>query len=97
MGGEKIDGPELAAKEAYEEAGLIGEVGVEAIGSYEYLKPLPQGRTRDCRVDVFSMHVHRLLDDWPERKQRKRQWFTLAQAALATAGSSCRGGEFRQL
>ena len=29
------------------------------------------------------MRVRRLLDEWPESNQRKRQWFTPAQAAMA--------------
>ena len=28
------------------------------------------------------MRVDQLLDDWPERGQRKREWFTLGQAAM---------------
>jgi hypothetical protein len=30
----------------------------------------------------LPMRVTRLLDEWPEAKQRRREWFTLAQAAL---------------
>jgi 8-oxo-dGTP pyrophosphatase MutT (NUDIX family) len=78
-----LTGPELAAKEAFEEAGLVGAVAPEPIGSYSYLKRLPKGRMLPCEVDVFAMRVDRLLDDWPERGQRTREWFTLPQAALA--------------
>lgn len=77
-----LTGPELAAKEAFEEAGLIGEMAAKRIGSYRYLKRLPKGRAVDCKVDVFSMRIDQLLDDWPERGQRKREWFTLGQAAM---------------
>jgi 8-oxo-dGTP pyrophosphatase MutT (NUDIX family) len=79
----RLTGPELAAKEAFEEAGLIGEVAAKSIGSYSYLKRLPGGSTTVCGVDVFLMRVEQLLDNWPERRQRERQWFTLAQAAMA--------------
>ncbi len=78
-----LTGPELAAKEAFEEAGLAGEVATQPVGSYRYLKRLPKERVIDCKVDVFPMRVDRLLDDWPERGQRTREWFTLAQAAMA--------------
>lgn len=27
------------------------------------------------------MRVDRVLDDWPERQERTRQWFTLPKAA----------------
>jgi 8-oxo-dGTP pyrophosphatase MutT (NUDIX family) len=77
-----LTGPELAAKEAFEEAGLVGEVAQEPIGSYSYLKRLPNHRVVPCEVDVFAMRVDRLLHDWPERGQRTREWFTLAQAAM---------------
>jgi 8-oxo-dGTP pyrophosphatase MutT (NUDIX family) len=79
----KRAGHDLAAKEAFEEAGIIGEVSTTPIGSYEYRKRLPKGRGVDCTVDVFPLRVNRLLKRWPEKKERKRQWFTLAQAAMA--------------
>jgi len=79
----KLTGPEVAAKEALEEAGLIGEIADRPIGSYSYLKRLINGTSTPCNVDVFPMRVERLLDDWPERKERERRWFTLAQAAMA--------------
>ena len=79
----RLTGPELAAKEAFEEAGLVGEVAPDPVGSYVYLKRLPGGRALACDVDVFPMRVERLLDDWPERRQRERRWFTLAGAAMA--------------
>jgi 8-oxo-dGTP pyrophosphatase MutT (NUDIX family) len=76
-----LSGPELAAKEAFEEAGIVGEVQPIAVGFYSYPKQLADGRTVTCQVGVFQMRVDRVLDDWPERSQRRRQWFTLAQAA----------------
>jgi 8-oxo-dGTP pyrophosphatase MutT (NUDIX family) len=79
----RLTGPELAAKEAFEEAGLVGEVAPDPVGSYAYLKRLPGGRALACDVDVFPMRVERLLDDWPERRQRERRWFTFAEAAMA--------------
>ncbi len=78
----KLTGPELAAKEAFEEAGLKGEISAEPVGSYSYTKRLPGGRTVQCDVDLYPMRVTRLLNNWPEKRQRKRRWFTLAQAAL---------------
>jgi 8-oxo-dGTP pyrophosphatase MutT (NUDIX family) len=83
----RLTGPELAAKEAFEEAGLLGEVAPQPVGSYSYLKRLPDGSAVPCDVDVFPMRVGQLLDDWPERDQRERRWFTLAQAALAVEES----------
>lgn len=74
---------ELAAKEAFEEAGLVGDIEPTPIGSYSYEKRLRGGRTVRCSVQVFPMWVTRQLKRWPERRQRKAKWFTLGQAALA--------------
>ena len=73
----------LAAKEAFEEAGVVGEVGRRTIGCYQYLKRGPRDRLTPCSVRVFPLRVERLLDTWPERRQRRRQWFGLAEAAMA--------------
>jgi hypothetical protein len=62
---------------------VVGETGAKPIGSYRYLKHLPKSRVLECKVKVFTMQVARLLDDWPERVQRRREWFSLAQAAMA--------------
>ncbi len=74
---------ELAAKEAFEEGGMVGEVAPEAVGTYGYAKRLSGNRSVPCRVDVFPLRVERLLDDWPERHQRERRWFTPVEAAAA--------------
>jgi len=78
-----LSGPELAAKEAFEEAGLVGKVATKSVGSYTYPKRLRGGGLLECKVKVFAMHVEHLMEDWPERHQRERKWFTLAQAAMA--------------
>ena len=78
-----LSGPELAAKEAFEEAGLVGKVAAQSVGSYTYPKRLPGGRHLECKVKIFAMHVTHMMEDWPERHQRERRWFTLAQAAMA--------------
>ena len=74
---------ELAAKEAFEEAGLVGEVEHRPVGSYRYEKRLRGGHSVPCEVGVFPMRVERQLKDWPERRQRETAWFTLGQAAMA--------------
>lgn len=72
-----------AAREAYEEAGLVGETAPEPVGSYTYEKRLPGRHTVRCEVDVYPMRVERQLEDWPERRERRTAWFTLSQAAMA--------------
>lgn len=74
----------LAAREAYEEAGVRGVVGPEPLGSFRYIKLLRgKRRTRavSCVVVVYELRVERLLDDWPEKAQRERRWVTPLEAA----------------
>lgn len=72
---------ELAAKEAYEEAGIIGCVSPTPISRYHYTKRM-QLESRDCTVNIYPLRVTDLLEDWKEAHQRRRAWFTLAQAAM---------------
>ena len=73
----------LAAKEAFEEAGVVGRVERRPIGRYDYLKRVPRDRLVACSVRVYPLRVERLLDRWPERRQRQRRWFSPAEAAMA--------------
>lgn len=77
----RLTEPELAAKEAYEEAGIIGQVSETPISCYHYTKRM-QVETRECAVNIYPLRVTQLLDDWKEAHQRRRAWFTLPQAAL---------------
>jgi 8-oxo-dGTP pyrophosphatase MutT (NUDIX family) len=77
----RLSAPDLAALEAFEEAGLLGEIATDPIGFYSYSKGMPDGTAVRCDVRVFAMRVAELLDDWPERAERQRRWFTLAEAA----------------
>jgi 8-oxo-dGTP pyrophosphatase MutT (NUDIX family) len=71
---------EVAAQEAYEEAGLIGHiVGKRPLGNFHYEKKLPK-EIRLCQVHVYSFRVERQLDDWPEMQQRETRWLDATQA-----------------
>lgn len=72
----------LAAKEAYEEAGVRGIASPEPIGSYRYGKRLSDGAVVPCDVQVYPIEVVRLRKSWPERKQRERIWVTVPEAAM---------------
>jgi len=81
-----IDGkkPWRAAEiEAKEEAGVLGLISKEELGTYRYKKGLPDGKHLDCRVTLYPMHVEVLLKRWPERHERKRKWFSPTGAAKA--------------
>ena len=72
---------ETAAQEAYEEAGIRGQMTALAIGHYGYSKRQRGGGKKRFRVDVFAMEVTEVLDLWPEAHQRTRQWLPPAEAA----------------
>lgn len=77
----RLSESDLAAKEALEEAGIIGEVSPTPISCYHYTKRM-QVETRECAVNVYPLRVTQLLENWKEVHQRRREWFTIAQAAL---------------
>jgi 8-oxo-dGTP pyrophosphatase MutT (NUDIX family) len=66
---------ESAAKEAWEEAGIIGRVLPEEIGSYSFRRPV--GR---FSVRVYPFEVTSLLDRWDEMHFRERRLVTPAEA-----------------
>ncbi|KMO30241.1 NUDIX hydrolase [Methylobacterium variabile] len=74
---------EAAAREAYEEAGLIGRVGRRALGSYFYQKRLKSRDTVLCQVQVFRLDVRKQLKTWPEQHERDGRWFSVPEAAEA--------------
>ncbi|HEX6861064.1 MAG TPA: NUDIX hydrolase [Caulobacteraceae bacterium] len=76
---------EAAAQEAWEEAGVRGEMGAEAIGAYGYDKLKKDGAVKRLRVDVFPLAVAQEAPDWPEAPERERRWFAQEEAA-AIAG-----------
>lgn len=69
-----LDPRENAAKECYEEAGVTGTV-TKKIGKFEYVKD-----NMNQIVTMYAMEYLTQLDSWPEKKLRKRKWFTLAEA-----------------
>jgi 8-oxo-dGTP pyrophosphatase MutT (NUDIX family) len=72
-----------AAREAAEEAGSMGALACQPIGTYRYAKRTANGPADERAVAVFPLRVRELALDWPERKQRERRWFSRAEAAAA--------------
>jgi 8-oxo-dGTP pyrophosphatase MutT (NUDIX family) len=72
-----------AAREALEEAGVVGRVGRDPIGTYSYKKRLAGGAIVTCEVRVFPLEVKRQQEQWPEKKQREFHWFSPSGAANA--------------
>jgi 8-oxo-dGTP pyrophosphatase MutT (NUDIX family) len=73
---------DMAAREAFEEAGVVGKIQKEPIGSYIYTKRLSTRKSVECNVDVFLLKVEKDFDDWPEKDQRQKEWMSPSKAAL---------------
>ncbi|MFC4625058.1 NUDIX hydrolase [Daeguia caeni] len=73
---------EAALQEAYEEAGIRGQVCDQPIGSYNYSKfDLPPERINQFTVAVFAVLFGSQAKDWPERAQRSFEWVSPREAA----------------
>jgi len=66
---------ESAAKEAWEEAGIIGSVRHEKIGAYSYRRP-----SGIFSVKVYPLEVESVLDHWEEMHVRQRRLVTPSEA-----------------
>jgi 8-oxo-dGTP pyrophosphatase MutT (NUDIX family) len=69
------ESPELTAlREAEEEAGVRGRI-VRYLGRFHY----PRGG-QPAAVEAYELEVLEELEHWPECLQRRRRWFSLAEA-----------------
>lgn len=66
---------EAGLKEAWEEAGLRGEIDGPVLGEYADRK-----WNCDLRVHVMLMRVASVAEDWPEAELRQRCWKTPFEA-----------------
>lgn len=76
---------EAAAREAFEEAGVRGDVAQRSIGLYVYDKWIAKGRPIRCTVRVFPLRVREMLRSYPEIGQRRLKWFPPDKAARKVA------------
>lgn len=73
---------ETAACEAYEEAGIRGEISQSPIGSFDYCKSdLPPERINQFSVAVYALRYVSQEKTWPERDQRICEWVSPDVAA----------------
>ena len=82
---------EAAAREAYEEAGLVGHIGKRPLGFYLYEKRLKNRDCVLCQVKVFPLEVRKQLKNWPEQDQREGRWFSPSEAAEAVVEAGLAG------
>lgn len=73
---------EAAQEEAWEEAGVRGNVRKESIGIFNYGKRR-NGKVIAVTVTVYLLEVTKVARSWPERAERRRAWFSAAKAANA--------------
>ncbi len=66
---------ESAAKEALEEAGIVGSVREEEIGVYSYRRP-----SGIFSVRIYPLEVESVLDHWEEMHVRQRRLVTPSDA-----------------
>lgn len=64
-----------AAKEAQEEAGVTGRIGIEPIGTYQN-----SDKRMLVDIDIYPLQVEAQNDTWDEMDQRLRHWVLLAEA-----------------
>lgn len=76
-----------AMREAWEEAGVKGDITGPAVGVYRDRKIRPRAETV-IEVQMYPLCVSEQADDWPEKDERRRHWATLkeARALLTTPG-----------
>jgi len=75
---DNLSAEDSAMKEAFEEAGVEGQIVGNELGRYEVAK---WGGI--CRVCIFAMCVTRQFDDWAEANVRQRQWMPVDEAVAA--------------
>jgi 8-oxo-dGTP pyrophosphatase MutT (NUDIX family) len=71
---------DAAATEAYEEAGVRGKIEPRPIGVFSYYKVRSQNEL-PCIAVVYPLKVKKVLQTWPEHKERHRKWLSRKKAA----------------
>ena len=73
---------ENAAKEAFEEAGVIGHLSPSSVGVFRAEKASTDpARKQMIEVWVYLLEVTETLADWPEKKKRATRWVSCEVAA----------------
>ena len=79
-----------AAREAFQEAGVVGKVRRRPIGTFSYRKRHKNGSFTVCEVRVFALRVRRQSRKWPEKNEREFQWLPAPRAAKQVEGPRLR-------
>ncbi|CAO2828659.1 unnamed protein product [Amaranthus hypochondriacus] len=74
---------EAACREAYEEAGLRGELHPTELGVWEFRSKSRQAISTlegGCRGYMYALRVTEELDTWPEQPTHDRKWLNIREA-----------------
>jgi 8-oxo-dGTP pyrophosphatase MutT (NUDIX family) len=74
--------PETAAKEAFEEAGVLGYISPSSVGMFRAKKRVGDPQIlQTIEVWVYLLEVTEAALDWPEKGKRVTRWVTCEAAA----------------
>ena len=73
---------ECAAREALEEAGVVGEIAAKPLGVFHYHKRLRNGALLPVHIKVFAMEVVQQRRTWLEKSHRETAWCPLDEALV---------------
>jgi len=76
----RLKDKDAAAREAKQEAGVVGKISSKPIGNYRYRK-LEGQNSRLVEVSVYILRVQKEKRRWREQTERERRWFSVAMAA----------------
>jgi 8-oxo-dGTP pyrophosphatase MutT (NUDIX family) len=71
---------QAAEREAYEEAGVRGDISAVPLGAFTYSKRLRNEAFSPANVEVYAMRVEKELRKWPERAERRLKWMPVTEA-----------------
>lgn len=74
---------EVAEREAWEEAGVVGRAETKPYGFYTYVKTLGKSEAAPALVQVHMLSVARFDRKFPEKGQRTLRWFPAQEASAA--------------
>ena len=69
---------DAAIREAFEEAGVIGEPTKDPVATFSYCKAYS---STELHVSVYAIHVAAIASDYPEKDLRLSRWVSAASAA----------------
>lgn len=78
---------QTALEEAFEEAGVRGNISDEPIGEYRYQKTSKVGVPLNCVASVYEISVTSMADKFPEAGRRKHIWLPPDLAATKVSNA----------